>query len=104
MVAGKWSAREILCHLADCEIVFAYRLRQAAAQEHHVIQPFDQDTWARAYAAYDAAAALNTFASVRERNIEFIKRATEETLAKPVTHPERGELKFKTIFETMAMI
>lgn len=100
--AGKWSAREILCHLADCEIVFAYRLRQAAAQEHHVIQPFDQDTWARAYAAYDAAAALNTFASVREWNIEFIKRATEETLAKPVTHPERGELKFKTIFETMA--
>ena len=67
-----------------------------------MIQPFDQDTWARAYAAYDAAAALNTFASVREWNIEFIKRATEETLAKPVTHPERGELKFKTIFETMA--
>src|SRR5438045_4097385 len=25
---GKWSARKILCHLADCEVVFAFRLRQ----------------------------------------------------------------------------
>ncbi|MFI5127983.1 MAG: DinB family protein, partial [Candidatus Acidiferrales bacterium] len=24
---GKWSVREIICHLADCEVVFAYRLR-----------------------------------------------------------------------------
>ena len=32
---GKWSAREILCHLADCEIVFAYRLRQTLAEDHH---------------------------------------------------------------------
>src|SRR5580693_731953 len=55
---GKWSAREILCHLADCEIVFAYRLRQTLAEPHHIIQPFDQDLWARNYAAYDAPAAL----------------------------------------------
>ncbi|MGA2724326.1 MAG: DinB family protein [Bryobacteraceae bacterium] len=26
---GKWNARQILCHLADVEIVFAFRLRQA---------------------------------------------------------------------------
>lgn len=28
---GKWSAREIVCHLADCEAVFAFRLRQTLA-------------------------------------------------------------------------
>jgi hypothetical protein len=33
---GKWSARQILCHLADCEIVFAFRLRQALSQDDHV--------------------------------------------------------------------
>src|ERR1700733_6998706 len=26
---GKWSVRDILAHLADCEVVFAFRLRQA---------------------------------------------------------------------------
>jgi uncharacterized damage-inducible protein DinB len=99
---GKWSARAILCHLADCEIVFAYRLRQADAEDHHVIQPFDQDKWARSYAGYEAAAALNVFASVREWNVAFIKGATAEMLAKKVTHPERGTMSFQTIVETMA--
>lgn len=99
---GKWSAREILCHLADCEIVFAYRLRQAAAEEHHIIQPFDQDKWAAAYPAYDGAAALSVFSSVRQWNILFIKNASPQILAKSVTHPERGEMTFKTVVETMA--
>lgn len=38
---GKWSARDILCHLADCEVAFAFRLRQTLAEERHVVQPFD---------------------------------------------------------------
>ena len=25
---GKWNAREIVAHLADCELVFSFRLRQ----------------------------------------------------------------------------
>ena len=99
---GKWSAREILCHLADCEIVFAYRLRQAVAEDHHVIQPFDQDKWAASYAAYDGVAALAVFSSVRNWNILFIKNASPEIMGKHVTHPERGEMTFKTVVETMA--
>src|ERR1700733_4400528 len=68
---GKWSAREILCHLADCEIVFAYRLRQTLAEPHHIIQPFDQDLWARNYAAYDAPSALAVFTAVRIFNVQL---------------------------------
>jgi hypothetical protein len=99
---GKWSAREILCHLADCEIVFAYRLRQAVAEDHHVIQPFDQDKWAASYGAYDGVAALAVFSSVRNWNILFIKNVSPEIMGKHVTHPERGEMTFKTVVETMA--
>jgi uncharacterized damage-inducible protein DinB len=99
---GKWSAREILCHLADCEIVFAFRLRQAAAEDHHVIQPFDQDKWAASYSAYDGVAALAVFSSVRQWNILFIKSVSPQTLTKKLTHPERGEMDFKTVVETMA--
>lgn len=43
---GKWSAAEIVCHLADCELVFAFRLRQTLAEDAPVIQPFDQEKWA----------------------------------------------------------
>src|SRR5690349_8363780 len=46
---GKWTARMILCHLVDCEIAFGFRLRQALAEPHHVVQPFDQDAWSGPY-------------------------------------------------------
>jgi len=98
---GKWSPREILCHLADCELVFAVRLRQTMAQPHHVVDPFDQDDWAKPYAAYTADAALAVFTAVRQWNVTLIQNASPELLAKPVSHPERGPMTFQTIVETM---
>ena len=99
---GKWSAREIMCHLADTELVFAFRLRQSLAEPYHVIQPFDQDNWAARYAIYDAASALEMFRAVRDWNIKLIASITIEELQKTLTHPERGEMSIGTIVETMA--
>ena len=99
---GKWSAREILCHLADCEMVFAFRIRQALAEDHHVIQPFDQDKWASTYTAYDTRAALAVFSSVRQWNLALLRTVPATALSKPLTHPERGEMPFQAIVETMA--
>jgi uncharacterized damage-inducible protein DinB len=98
---GKWSVREILCHLADCEIVFAYRLRQTLAEPHHVIQPFDQDLWANNYGAYDTQSALAVFPAVRNFNVKLIESLPAEAFSKPVTHPERGSMTFQSIVETM---
>jgi uncharacterized damage-inducible protein DinB len=98
---GKWSARDILCHLADCEVVFAFRLRQALAEDHHRIQPFDQEKWARPYAAQHADAALATFEAVRNWNIALLRTVTADQLDKRVMHPERGDMTFATIVETM---
>jgi uncharacterized damage-inducible protein DinB len=100
-VPGKWSVREILCHLADCEIVFAYRLRQTLAEPHHIIQPFDQDLWAKNYAAYDAASALAVFSAVRDFNVKLIASLPPDAFSKPVSHPERGTMTFQSIVETM---
>ena len=99
---GKWSAREIVCHLADCEVVFAYRLRQAASQPRHVIQPFDQDDWAKVYSGYTADAALEVFSAVRRWNVALLKSLPSDTFSKTVNHPERGDMTFQTLVETMA--
>jgi uncharacterized damage-inducible protein DinB len=99
---GKWSARQILCHLADCEIAFAFRLRQALAEEHHMIQPFDQELWARHYGALEAQQALSTFSGLRRWNLAFLQTLSPADYAKKVSHPERGEMTFQTIMETMA--
>ena len=98
---GKWSAREILCHLADCEVVFAFRLRQTLALDHHVIQPFDQEQWARNYATYTVAEALALFSAARRWNLALLRSLSPEAMEKQVTHPERGTMTLRTILETM---
>ena len=99
---GKWSVRDILCHLADCEVVFAFRLRQALAEDHHVIQPFDQDHWAATYANYDAHMALAAFSAVRQWNLALIKGLRPADFNKPLNHPERGDMTLQVVVETMA--
>ena len=99
---GKWSPAEILCHLADCEVAFGFRLRQTLAQDHHIMQPFDQDAWARQYARVTGRQALAAFAALREWNLILIRNAPSGAAAKPVSHPERGTMTFATILETMA--
>jgi hypothetical protein len=99
---AKWSVREIVAHLADCELVFAFRLRQTLAEDHPTIQPFDQDRWAARYAVYDFAAALRLFEATRVWNILLIDGATSAERQRTTTHPERGAMTFWTIVETMA--
>ena len=99
---GKWSPREIVAHLADCELVFAFRLRQTLAMPSPVIQPFDQDDWAKHYAAYDIASALEMFRAARGWNVKLIGGLSEADLQREMTHPERGTMTFQTVLETMA--
>ncbi len=99
---GKWSVRDIISHLADGEMVFAFRLRQTLAEDHHVIQPFDQDLWAKSYPACDTSLALAVLTALRAWNIALIRSVQPADLSKRVTHPERGTMTFQTIVETMA--
>jgi uncharacterized damage-inducible protein DinB len=98
---GKWNMREVLAHVADCEIAFGFRLRQAYGGER-MVQPFNQDAWARAYGAYSAETALRVFTVLRAWNVAFVKGLSGADKQLPVVHPERGEMVLWTIVETMA--
>jgi DinB family protein len=99
---GKWTLNTVLCHLADCELAFGYRWRQVVAEPHHTVQTFDQDAWAANYRGLDAEAALTAFCANRTWNVNWLKSLTPDQLAKPLSHPERGELTLRTLFEITA--
>jgi len=99
---GKWSAAGIVCHLADCEVVFGFRLRQMLAEDVPTIQPFDQDKWAKPYKGVPAKLALETFGALRKWNLWLIKGAMPGAAHRKMTHPERGTMTFATLVETMA--
>jgi hypothetical protein len=102
LAPGKWTVRQILCHLADTEIAFAFRWRQALAEEDHVVQPFDQDHWANRYASLSADDALRTFVALRRWNGLLLDELSAADWERELTHPERGRQTFRTLVETMA--
>ncbi|RXH54255.1 DinB family protein [Granulicella sibirica] len=102
---GKWSPREILAHLADCELAFSFRLRQilaAPTETPNTIQPFDQTAWSTRYAAYDTPSALALFTAARAWNLNLLTTITPEDRTRPAHHPERGDITFQNVLETIA--
>ncbi len=98
---GKWSVRQIVTHVADCEIGFGFRLRQALAGVP-VLQPFDQDRWAESYGRYSLAGAIETFRALRAWDVALVAGLSEADKELKVNHPERGDMTLWTIVETMA--
>src|SRR5215472_390957 len=86
----KWSALEILAHLADIELVYGVRLRQIIAQPGSTIAPIDQDIWANAldYASSRVPELLERYRCVRRANVALLKRLTTADLGKAAFHPE----------------
>jgi hypothetical protein len=99
---GKWGAAQIVAHLADCELVFGFRLRQTLAEDSPVIQPFDQDKWAKTYLGVPAKQALEVFTALRGWNLRLIGLALPSGGDRKMTHPERGTMTFLNVVETMA--
>jgi uncharacterized damage-inducible protein DinB len=103
--AGKWSPRQIVAHMADCEIVFSYRLRQvlaATVSEPALLQPFDQDIWAEHYSQYDLPGALELLRALRAWNVKLLGALSEADLERSGHHPERGEQTFGDIVAMVA--
>jgi hypothetical protein len=90
---GKWSIGEILAHLADCEIVVGWRMRQILGAPGTPIQAFDQDSWAAAghYGKRDPRKSLEYFAAARAANLALLKSLSTEQWKHYGMHAERGE-------------
>jgi hypothetical protein len=88
---GKWSAREIVHHLADSEMTSAIRLRLLIASDTPQILGYDQEEFARKL-HYDRPieASLDAFKSARTTTGEILDRMTDAEWAREGTHSEIG--------------
>lgn len=88
---GKWSAREIVHHLADSEMTAAIRLRRLIAEERPHIQGYDQEEFARRL-HYDRPyqRSLEAFRYARECTAEILERMGPAEWAREGTHSEVG--------------
>jgi len=90
---GRWSAAEVLAHLADAELVAAWRVRSILASNGTPLQAFDQDVWASAfkYGEIDPAESLQTFSAARASLLSLLARVDPSRHAHHGLHAERGK-------------
>ena len=101
---GKWSAVQIIMHLAETEIVASWRYRQMLEQSATNIIPYDQDQWERLgdYANANPQDALELFRLLRERNLQLLARLTPQQWDMYGIHGERGKESVRVLVRMMA--
>jgi DinB superfamily len=88
----KWSACEIVQHLADSEMTSAIRLRRLLVEERPVIEGYDQDLFATRlhYNDREMAPALDAFRAARATTLQLLEGMTEADWQREGTHTESG--------------
>jgi DinB superfamily len=86
----KWCIWEMLGHLADMEILYAYRIRQMVADKDPVIAPIDQDAWAKnlGYLESPISELVALYGLNRHANVRLLRRLKAADLQKSARHPE----------------
>jgi hypothetical protein len=89
----KWSVAEIAAHLADAEVVIAWRYRQILSTNGVAIQGYNQDAWAATfdYAHRDPKQSVESFAALRAANVALLKSVPRKLWENYGMHSERGE-------------
>ena len=86
----KSSIREIVAHLADDELVGAYRIRLILSAPGTEIQAFDQDVWARRYGTADVKESIAVYRTLRNENLRLLRSLNPEEWNMFGVHAERG--------------
>jgi len=91
-IENKWSAAEIVHHLADSETTSGVRFRRLLVEDHPVIQGYDQDDYARRlnYNQREMTPSLEAFRFARETTAQLFDFMTEESWKREGTHSESG--------------
>jgi uncharacterized damage-inducible protein DinB len=96
---GKWSVRQIVCHLADYEMIAGI-----LAEENPSLPWANQDLWAAKldYSKRKISQALETFRRVRVDNYELLKDLPEEAFNRTGNHSRRGTVTLRDMLRIMA--
>jgi hypothetical protein len=98
---SKWSVRQIVCHLADTQLVIGMSLRLILAEDHPSLLAFDEDAWARKldYGKRRIVQALETFHRLRTDDYELLRDQPAAAFNRTGHHVEHGVVTLRQIVE-----
>jgi hypothetical protein len=103
---GKWTARQIMIHLAQTELALGNRARMALATPNYTAQAFNQDDWmaveSRRSGGLSGAEAVDAFLALVTMNRAFFDGLSPAERATTLSHPEYGVLTVDWILHQLA--
>ena len=89
---GKWTARQVLTHLAQTELALGNRARMALSTPNYAAQRFDQDDWIRRETRLTGLEAVDTFAAIARFNLALFEGLSPSDRQIAMSHPEYGSI------------
>jgi DinB superfamily len=99
---SKWSARQILIHLAQTELALGTRARMALTTPDYVAQAFDQDEWIVKDSTMSGREALDALLALLAMNRALFVALSPADRATAFSHPEYGALTVDWIVHQLA--
>src|SRR5436190_10893302 len=99
---GKWTARQVLIHLAQTELALGNRARMALSTSPYTAQAMNQDQWMTRDEALSGREAIDAFAAIAAMNRSMFQALSAADRATPFTHPEYGDLTIDWLIHQMA--
>jgi len=94
---GKWTARQIVHHLGDSEMIAAVRFRVLLAEDRAAIKGYDQDRYAdRLHYDRSHEGSLELFRAARASTAELMGCIAEAEWLRDGTHSEVGRFGLDT--------
>ncbi len=100
-VPGKWSTREVVCHLADFEPIYADRIKRVLVEDKPLLMGGDPDTFAEGL-GYDVRNLDNELVlmrSVRQQVREILSSVPEEAFQRVGQHSRDGEISIEVLLK-----
>jgi hypothetical protein len=100
----KWSVSEIIAHLADGEIVGAFRMRFILGSPGSPVVAYDQDKWVISghYDERDPQKSVGLFRVLREANLALLESLDPQQWKHYGMHSERGQESIEHIVRMFA--
>jgi hypothetical protein len=100
-ISGKWSTLEVICHLADFEIVFADRIKRIIAENEPDLVSGDENLFAArlAYHQRNAEEELLLIALIRQQVARILRTLKPEDFQRRGIHTEYGPIILDAMIE-----
>ncbi|MEM9365904.1 MAG: DinB family protein [Planctomycetota bacterium] len=98
-IAGKWSIREVVCHLADSEIVYADRIKRVLAEDNPTFFEADPDQFRQALWVENRNVEneFNVVTRIREHMEPILRSVRREDFDRMGQHSLDGPMTLMTL-------